>query len=86
MLSDDSFYLLMDVAHRRANQPHEIIVAFCPCSLVASGTACMSRPRARCIRRRKIRHASVRGKSDDPDGDGPRDQFQNINEARPPCG
>ena len=71
MLSDETYAFLIDLAHWRARQPHEVIAAFCPCSMSASTGACSRRRTgalARGARSRSRRCCSVRGKSSDPDG------------------
>ena len=42
MLSDENAFLI-DLAHWPARQPHEVIAAFCPCSMSASTGACSRR-------------------------------------------
>ena len=46
----------------------EPVTAFCRCAVTSNGTGCMRRPRARARRSTARRGATIKGRSDDPDG------------------
>lgn len=71
MLSDESIFYLLNLAHQRASNPQEPVTAFCSCSLRADTAACTRRPYARRRRSRSGRSRVARGKCSDPDRPSP---------------